>query len=91
MTVTKPQLDKILNETVSEVLAVLDIDLYLDKKKACRFLSISLSFLEKLMPEVPHFKLGCGTAIGDWYDAAPSMDRVKSFGGQQENCTFQIW
>ena len=58
MRLTKSQLDELLSGTVANVLAALDIDLYLNKKQACRYLSISLSFLEKLMPEIPHFKLG---------------------------------
>ncbi len=51
MTLTKREQEKIQHETLNELLATLDVDVFLSKKQASQYLSISISFLEKLMAE----------------------------------------
>ena len=51
MTLTKREQEKIQHETLNELLATLDVDVFLSKKQTSQYLSISLSFLEKLMAE----------------------------------------
>ena len=51
MSLTKREQEKIQHETLNELLATLDVDVFLSKKQASQYLSISISFLEKLMAE----------------------------------------
>ena len=51
MTLTKREQEKIQHETLNELLATLDVDVFLSKKQASQYLSISISFLERLMAE----------------------------------------
>jgi len=51
MTLTKREQEKIQHETLNELLAVLDVDVFLSKRQAAAYLSVSISFLEKLMAE----------------------------------------
>ena len=51
MTLTKREQEKIQHETLNELLATLDVDVFLSKKQASQYLSVSISFLERLMAE----------------------------------------
>jgi excisionase family DNA binding protein len=44
--------------SVSEILAYLDQDRYLSKKDATKYLALSVRTLEKMLPEIPHFRVG---------------------------------
>ena len=59
MTLTKREQEKLRHENLNELLAVLDVDVYLNKNQAAVYLSISVSFLETLMAEdgLPFYRI----------------------------------
>ncbi len=59
MSLTKREQEKIQHETLNELLATLDVDVFLSKKQASQYLSISISFLETLMAEdsLPYYRI----------------------------------
>jgi len=59
MTLTKREQEKLQHENLNELLAVLNVDVYLNKKQAAVYLSSSVSFLETLMAEdgLPFYRI----------------------------------
>ena len=59
MSLTKREQDKIRHETLNELLSVLDVNCFLSKRQAACYLSISVSFLERLMSEeaLPYYRV----------------------------------
>jgi len=56
---SEKELRQLQHETLNELLATLDVDVFLSKRQASQYLSISISFLEKLMAEeaLPYYRV----------------------------------